>query len=145
MWNERNPLQYIQGDAIASEPCVLRGRASKPTRNETSQAVCENAMIGRDTDTSPTLAAAKGWPSARAAVAIGAMDGAVPVVGTCRGRRAMASVYYLVARGAAQDSRAQRGGDEVCSQVWRGVVSGGIVSHPSRQQSGVVGRGGAVG
>lgn len=27
----------------------------------------------------------------------------------------------------------------MCSHVWRGVVSGDIVSHPSRQQSGGVG------
>lgn len=30
-------------------------------------------------------------------------------------------------------------GVEVCSHVWRSVVSGDIVSHPSRQQSGGVG------
>jgi hypothetical protein len=50
-----------------------------------------------------------------------------------------AAVTESVAQGAAQYSQALRGGDEVCSHVWRGVVSGGIVSHPSRQQSGGVG------
>jgi hypothetical protein len=51
----------------------------------------------------------------------------------------MASVYYSVSRVAAQDSRGPGRGVEVCSQEWRGVESSGIVSHPSRQQSGGVG------
>jgi hypothetical protein len=70
------------------------------------------------------------------------MDGAVPVGGTCRGKRAMADVKYLTAQDAAQSSGARSSGVEVCSQVWRGVVSGGTVSHPSRQQSGGVRRSG---
>ena len=43
------------------------------------------------------------------------------------------------AQGAARYSRVRGGGVEACCQGWRGVVSGGIVSHPSRQQSGGVG------
>ena len=43
-----------------------------------------------------------------------------------------------VAQGAARYSRVRGGGVDVCCQGWRGVVSGGIVSHPSRQQSGGV-------
>jgi hypothetical protein len=49
-----------------------------------------------------------------------------------------ARVKQEVAQGAAQYSRGRRGGVEVCCHVWRGVVSGDIVSHPSRQQSGGV-------
>lgn len=51
-----------------------------------------------------------------------------------------ASVGMAVAQGAARYSRVRGGGVDVCCQGWRGVVSGGIVSHPSRQQSGGVRR-----
>jgi len=50
-----------------------------------------------------------------------------------------ARVTEDVAQSAARYSQERRGGGEVCSHVWRGVVSGDIVSHPSRQQSGGVG------